>query len=87
MGRFIVQRTLPPLSNDELQDVGRRVVQACDQVGIKWIRSHLTADGRHSFCEFEAPDEQACRDHAARAELPVDQVIPIGMEIGPAQFG
>lgn len=86
MRRFIVKRTLPPLSDDELQDVGKRVVRAAEQVGVKWIRSHLTADGRHSFCEFEAPDEQACRDHAAAAELPVDEVVPIGREIGPEQF-
>jgi len=86
MGRFIVKRSLPPLSDTELQEVGKRVVQACDQVGIKWIRSHLTADGRHSFCEFEAPSADACRKHATAAQLPVDEVIPIGMEIGPSQF-
>lgn len=86
MARFIVKRTLPPLSDDELQDVGKRVVRAADQVGIKWIRSHLTADGRHSFCEFEAPNAEACRDHATRAQLPVDEVVRIGQEIGPAQF-
>lgn len=86
MARFIVKRTLPPLSDDELQDVGKRVVRAADQVGIKWIRSHLTADGRHSFCEFESPDAETCRDHATQAQLPVDEVIHIGQEIGPAQF-
>lgn len=86
MGRFIVNRTLPPLSEEELQDVGKRVVRAADEVGIKWIRSHLTADGRHSFCEFEAPSAQACREHASRAQLPVDDVVEIGREIGPTQF-
>lgn len=86
MGRFIVKRTLPSLTENELQDVGKRVVEAADRVGIKWIRSHLTADGRHSFCEFEAPDAEACVRHATEAKLPVDDVIAIGQEIGPAQF-
>lgn len=86
MRRFIVRRTLPSLSPEELEDVGKRVVEAADHIGIKWIRSHLTADGRHSFCEFEAPSADACREHAARAELPVDDVSEIGAEIGPAQF-
>jgi hypothetical protein len=86
MARFIVRRTLPPLTAEQLQDVGRRVVSACDEVGITWIRSHLTADGRHSFCEFEAPHADACRQHAERAQLPVDEVVSIGQEIGPAQF-
>lgn len=86
MPRFIVKRTLPPLTPEQLGDVGRRVVSACDEIGITWIRSHLTADGRNSFCEFEAPHANACREHAQRAQLPVDEVIAIGQEIGPAQF-
>ncbi len=86
MPRFIVKRTLPALSQDQLQEVGKKVVATCDQMGIQWIRSHLTADGKHSFCEFEAPSAEACREHAARAGLPVDEVIPVGMEIGPAMF-
>lgn len=86
MPRFIVTRTLPPLTPEELDQVGHRVVSACGDVGVTWVRSHLTADGLHSFCEFEAPDAEACRQHAHIAQLPVDDVIPIGMEIGPAQF-
>ncbi|MBW3671018.1 MAG: DUF4242 domain-containing protein, partial [Acidobacteria bacterium] len=73
MPRFIVTRTLPPLSAEELDAVGRNVVAACDQVGVQWIRSHVTADGKHSFCEFEAPDAEACRRHAEVAGLPVDE--------------
>ena len=86
MPRFIVTRTLPPLHPDELEQVGKRVVEAADDLGITWIRSHLTADGRHSFCEFEAPHASACREHAKRAKLPVDEVSQIGQEIGPSQF-
>jgi hypothetical protein len=87
MAHFIVKRTLPPLTPEQLNAVGQRVVAACDEVGITWIRSHLSADGMHSFCEFEAPDAQACRRHAECAELPVDDVFSIGQVIGPAQFG
>ena len=48
--------------------------------------SHVTADGKHSFCEFEAPNEEACREHAQLAGLPVDDVIAVNPEIGPEQF-
>jgi uncharacterized protein DUF4242 len=54
--------------------------------GMQWIRSHLTADGKHSFCEFEAPSAAACRQHAQLAGLPVDEVVAIGKEIGPKMF-
>ncbi len=87
MPRYMVTRTLPPLSPEQLDGVGKKVVAACGQIaGVQWIRSHLTADGKHSFCEFEAPNAQACRQHARLAELPVDDVIPLGQEIGPALF-
>ena len=86
MPRFMVTRTLPPLTSEQLENVGKNVVAACDQMGIQWIRSHVTADGQHSFCEFEAPSAEACLEHAKLAELPVDDVIPIGMELGPGQF-
>jgi len=86
MPRFMVTRTLPPLTSEQLEAVGKNVVSACDRMGMQWIRSHVTADGKHSFCEFEAPSAEACREHAELAELPVDDVIPIGMELGPHQF-
>ncbi len=85
MPRFMVTRTLPPLTPEQIQAVARNVVAACDEVGgMTWIRSHLTADGQHSFCEFDAPSDEACREHAAVAGLPVDNVIPLGAEIGPS---
>jgi uncharacterized protein DUF4242 len=45
-----------------------------------------SADGKHSFCEFDAPNAETCREHAKKAGLPVDDVIPLGMEIGPGSF-
>lgn len=86
MPRFMVTRTLPPLSAEQLQGLAKNVVKAGDQVGVRWIRSHLTADGKHSFCELEAPDAESCRDHARVAGLPVDDVVPLGVEIGPANL-
>ena len=87
MPRFIVQRTLPPLTEEQLNAIGRKVVEVCDEMpGMQWIRSHLTADGKHSFCEFEAPSAESCREHARRSGLPVDDVVALGMEIGPAMF-
>jgi hypothetical protein len=86
MPRFMVTRTLPPLNQEQLEAVGRNVVSACDEMGMQWIRSHVTADGKHSFCEFEAPNAESCREHASRAGLLVDEVIQLVMEIGPGQF-
>jgi hypothetical protein len=86
MPRFMVTRTLPPLTSEQLNAIGKSVISVCDDLGMQWIRSHVTFDGKHSFCEFEAPDEETCREHASRAGLPVDSVVPLGAELGPNQF-
>ena len=86
MPRYLVTRTLPALTPEQLYTVGKKVKSVCSEIGMQWIRSHITADGKHSFCEFEAPTAEACREHASRAGLPVDDVIPLGMEIGPNMF-
>lgn len=84
MPRFIVTRTLPPLTAEQIKGVARDVNTACAQLGnVHWIRSHITNDGEHSFCEFDAPDADSCRAHAKLANLPVDDVVPIGFDIGP----
>jgi hypothetical protein len=83
MPRFMVTRSLPPLTEQELQTVGRNVVRAGDQIGVQWIRSHVTSDGKHSFCELEAPNADACKKHSELAGLPFDAVIALGREIGP----
>lgn len=87
MPRYLVTRTLPPLTSEQLNAVGKKVVDACNQIsGMEWVRSHLTADGKHSFCEFVAPNADACRRHAQLAGLPVDEVIAVQDEIGPNVF-
>ena len=87
MPRYLVTRTLPPLSPEQLNTVGKNVVSAANQIeGMQWVRSHITADGKHSFCEFVAPNAEACRKHAQIAGLPVDEVIPVQDEIGPSMF-
>lgn len=84
MPRFMVTRSLPPLTDAEVRIVAQNVVKACEQIeGMSWIRSHITADGKHSFCEMEAPDADAVRRHAALAGLPVDDVASVPLEIGP----
>lgn len=47
---------------------------------VRWIRSYVLAEdsGRlGTVCIYEATGEDAIREHAAQAELPVDEVIPI----------
>jgi hypothetical protein len=47
---------------------------------IRWIRSYVLeeTDGRvGTVCVYQAEDEEAVREHASRAGLPADEVIPV----------
>lgn len=47
---------------------------------VKWIRSYVIEeeDGTlGTVCIYQAEDEDAIMEHAQRAELPADEVLPV----------
>lgn len=47
---------------------------------VKWIRSYVLEeeDGTlGTVCIYQAEDEEAILEHAQRAELPADEIIPV----------
>jgi hypothetical protein len=47
---------------------------------VKWIRSYVLEEEDGSLgtvCIYQAEDEDAIMEHAQRAELPADEVIPV----------
>jgi hypothetical protein len=47
---------------------------------IRWIRSYVLEEGSGSVgtvCIYEASSPEAIHEHAKRADLPVDEIIPI----------
>lgn len=47
---------------------------------IRWIRSYVLGEGDGSLgtvCIYQASSDEAIRTHAAAADLPVDEIIPI----------
>ncbi|MGD2131136.1 MAG: DUF4242 domain-containing protein [Lysobacterales bacterium] len=47
---------------------------------VKWIRSYVLAeeDGTlGTVCIYQAVDEDAIREHAQKASLPADEIIPV----------
>jgi hypothetical protein len=47
---------------------------------VRWIRSYVLDEGEGAVgtvCIYEGVSADAIRDHAARAGLPADEVIPI----------
>ena len=47
---------------------------------IRWIRSYVLEEGAGAVgtvCIYEASSPEAIREHASRADLPVDEIIPV----------
>ena len=47
---------------------------------IRWIRSYVLEEGGGSVgtvCIYQASSPEAIRDHASRADLPVDEIIQV----------
>jgi uncharacterized protein DUF4242 len=47
---------------------------------IRWIRSYVLDEGEGrvgTVCIYQASSPEAIHDHASRADLPVDEIIPV----------
>jgi len=87
MPRYIIERSVPPMSREELEASGRRSVTALTGMpDVRWIRSYVSDAEGKIYCEYDAPTVEAVLEHARRAGLPVDRVSEISLEISPAMF-
>jgi hypothetical protein len=87
MPRYIIERSVPGLTREQLMAAGRRSMAALDAMPeVRWIRSYVSeADGK-IYCEYDAPSVEAILEHARRAGLPADRVTEVDLEISPAMF-
>ncbi|MGH7464513.1 MAG: DUF4242 domain-containing protein [Longimicrobiales bacterium] len=87
MPQFIIERDVGTLSREELDAAGRRSNAALEAMsGVVWIRSYVSDVDGKIYCEYDAPNAEAIREHARRAGLPVDRITEIALEINPAMF-
>jgi thiamine biosynthesis protein ThiC len=83
MNTYVILRRSGWRSPEELQEAAARSKAVGDEEmseDIRWIRSYvLQEDGGSvgTVCIYQASSPEAIRDHADRAELPVDEIIPV----------
>ena len=86
MPKFIIERNFAEkLELAAWKEGNDRVERINDEEGVKWIFSFLSADKRKTYCLYEAPNADAIRNAAARANIPAD-VITMVDEVNPAMF-
>ncbi len=82
MNTYVILRRGAWGSPAELGEAAERSTAVGEQMpdDVRWIRSYVLdeQDGRvGTVCIYEASSPEAIRDHAARAELAVDEIIPV----------
>lgn len=87
MPRYIIERNVGQLTREELDAAGRKSNEVlAGMSGVVWIRSYVSDAEGKIYCEYDAPDQEAVREHARRAGLPADRISEVALEISPAMF-
>jgi hypothetical protein len=87
MPRYIIERDWSPLTAEELDAAGKHSLAVISEMpGVVWIRSYVSDIEGKIYCEYDAPDQEAIREHARRAGLSVDRIVEVNLEISPAMF-
>lgn len=84
MPRFLIERNFAKSLEVTKEDVDQ-VRQINDEEGIKWLFSFLSPDKRKTYCLYDAPNADAIRTAARRANIPADVVIEVS-EVRPEMF-
>lgn len=88
MPRYIIERTVGTLTQEELDAAGKKSVEVLDEMGgvVVWIKSYVSEAEGKIYCEYDAPNPEAIMEHARRAGLPADKISEIKLEISPDMF-
>jgi Protein of unknown function (DUF4242) len=83
MNQYAILRRSGWKSGGDLEEAAARSTKVGDEEmseDIRWIRSYVLDEGAGTVgtvCIYEASSPEAIREHAQRADLPVDEIIPI----------
>ena len=84
MPLFVIERNFADRLEMTKQD-SDNVVAINSDVGVNWLFSFLSADKKKTYCLYEAPNPEAIREAARRADIPADVIIEVS-ELRPEQF-
>jgi hypothetical protein len=89
MPKFLIEREIPgagKLSPADLQAISNKscgVIRDLNRAGtdVQWVQSYVTGD--KIYCVYNAPNEDAVREHATRGGFPANSVARVVSMIDP----
>ena len=73
---FLVERNFAEklnLSADSLDQIN----DVTNEIGAEWLYSFLTADGKKTYCLYEAKDPEQLKEHARVVGIPADEIVQV----------
>lgn len=87
MPRYIIERNVGRLTREEIEAAGRKSNEVLATMpGVVWIKSYVSEAEGKLYCEYDAPNPEAIREHARRAGIPADRISLVALEISPDMF-
>lgn len=83
MNTYVILRRNAWKTEAELQEASMRSKRVAEKEmpgRVRWLRSYVVGAGQGGLgtvCVYEAESEAALREHARRAQLPADEILPI----------
>jgi hypothetical protein len=83
METYVILRRSGWRSPEELGEAAGRSKRVGDEEmaeDVRWIRSYVLEEGGGSVgtvCVYQATGEEAIREHATRADLPLDEIVKV----------
>jgi hypothetical protein len=86
MPKYVIERDIPgagQLSPAELKGISQKSCGVLSGMGpsIQWVHSYVTGD--KIYCIYNAPNEAAVREHAAKGGFPANSVARVHSIIDP----
>jgi hypothetical protein len=73
---FLVERNFAErlkLSDDAIEQIN----DITNEIGAEWLSSFLSADGKKTYCLYEARDPEQLREHAKVVGIPADEIVQV----------
>ena len=78
MTLFMIERNFAEtLSADADPEEDKLIDAVSTEMGLEWLHTFLSADGKRTYCLYEAPNADALREHASRLGLPADTIVEV----------
>ena len=73
---FLVERNFAEQLDLDSESV-KQINEITNEIGARWLTSFLTADGKKTYCLYEAKDPEQLLEHARVVGIPADEIVQV----------